>query len=62
MAIGSGSADEDDILIISLRLKSGRFESEISVPLFAAEADKRRFIDAWLGLMEAGLQCRKKGE
>lgn len=54
---------EDDVLVMSLRLKSGRFESSISVPLFASEEDKRRFVDSWLALMEAGLRCtdiRKK--
>lgn len=50
-------SDEDDVLTMSLSLKSGRFESTVSVPLRASEDDKRRFVDSWLNLMVAGLRC-----
>lgn len=49
--------DANDVLIMSLRLKSGRFESSIQIPLKSSEAAKRQFMERWLALMEAGLKC-----
>ncbi len=49
--------DEDDVLIMSLRLASGKFESSIQVPLHASDEEKKAFIDSWLTVMEAGLRC-----
>jgi hypothetical protein len=49
--------EKDDMLIMSVRLASGRFESSIQVPLFATEDEKREFVDQWCGLMLAGLKC-----
>lgn len=49
--------DEDDVLIVSCRLKSNRFESTIQIPLFAPDDDKKQFVEAWLNLMEVGLRC-----
>jgi len=54
--------DEEDILIISLRLKSNRFESTIQIPLFAPDEQKKDFVEAWLNLMEMGLKCSPKGK
>jgi hypothetical protein len=49
-------APENDTLIMSVELKSGRFSSSIEIPLFATDDAKKTFIDSWLNLMEAGLQ------
>lgn len=53
-------ADDDDVLIVTARLRSGRFESSIQVPLMAPDEEKHRFIDAWMTLMEAGVRCGPK--
>lgn len=52
--------EEDDSLILSVRLASGRFESSIQVPLFATDAEKEAFVDAWMKLMEAGVRCGRE--
>lgn len=49
--------DEDDILIMSLRLKSNKFESTIQIPLNSSEESRKNFIESWLNLMEMGLKC-----
>lgn len=49
--------ENEDILVMSIRLESGRFSSEIRVPLFANEADKERFVEQWFKMMEAGIAC-----
>lgn len=60
--------EKDDELIMSIRLKSGRFASEIQVPLFATDAERQDFVAAWFKMMEAGIRCgnehrsRTKGE
>lgn len=48
--------DEDDSLIMSIRLKSGRFESSIEVPLYATNEERKAFVAQWLNLMEAGIK------
>jgi hypothetical protein len=50
--------DRDDILTVTIKLASGKFESSISIPLFSDDEAKKRFVDTWLALMEAGLKCR----
>lgn len=50
-------AEKNDVLIVSLRLESGRFESTVRVPLFAKYEDKQEFVDRWLLLMESVLKC-----
>lgn len=50
-------AQEDDSIIMSIKLKSGRFESSIEVPLFATDEERKEFVNQWLNLMEAGLRC-----
>jgi hypothetical protein len=49
--------DKDDILTVTMKLASGKFESSISVPLFADKEAKQRFVESWLDLMVAGLKC-----
>jgi hypothetical protein len=53
-------AEEDDVLIMSLHLKSGRFESRIEIPLISSDEAKQGFIESWLSLMAAGLKCSSK--
>jgi hypothetical protein len=48
--------DEEDTVILAVRLKSGRFESSIECPLFASDKERQNFVDAWLKMMEAGLK------
>ena len=50
-------ADEGDILIMTVKLASGKFESTIQIPLFASEDSKQQFVEAWLNLMQMGLKC-----
>lgn len=52
--------DKDDTLIMSIRLKSNRFESTIEIPLYSSEGERQAFIEQWLVLMQAGLQCAKQ--
>ncbi len=55
--------DDDDELQMTVKLKSGRFESSISIPLMSPDEAKREFIDQWMTLMIAGLRCSpKRGE
>lgn len=48
---------EDDSIILSIRLASGRFESSIQVPLFVTDEERAQFVDNWLNMMEAGIKC-----
>lgn len=48
--------DENDTIIMSIKLRSGRFESLIEVPLYSDDQDKKNFIEQWLLMMEAGLK------
>lgn len=56
-ALKSVIEDKDDVLTVTMKLASGKFESSISVPLFADLNAKQRFIESWLDLMAAGLKC-----
>jgi len=46
---------EEEILVIEVYLRSRRFESKIQIPLHSPQEEKKKFIDRWLALMEAGL-------
>ena len=46
---------KEDGIILSVKLKSGGFESSLEVPVSATEDERDRFVMAWLKLMEAGL-------
>jgi len=54
---GKQMDDKDDYLVVSIKLTSGKFDSSISIPLFADEDAKKAFIDAWLVLIEAGIKA-----
>jgi hypothetical protein len=47
---------EDDTVIMSIRLKSGKFHGEIEVPLYASKEERETFVEQWLLMMEAGLK------
>ena len=50
-------APERDRLIVSARLASGKFTSEMSIPLFGTtDAEKDDFMCKWLGMIESALQ------
>lgn len=51
--------EESDDLILSVKLANGHFESSIRLPLHAADTEKKAFVDAWLDLMQAGIQVGK---
>lgn len=36
-------------------LSNNHFESQVSIPLFSTDEQKQEFIEAWLVLMQAGL-------
>ena len=50
-------SEEIEVVVASIHLKSGRFQSSVELPLNCSETEKRRFIEAWLALMAAGLKC-----
>ena len=54
---GEGIAEEDDVIILSVRLRSNRFEGSIQMPLFASDEERAVFVDSWFKMMEAGLRC-----
>lgn len=45
-----------DAIVLSCRLKSGLFESQIEVPLYATREEMDRFVMAWLGMMDQGIK------
>lgn len=45
-----------DAIVLSVRLKSGGFESHIEVPVHATRAEIDKFMSAWLELMDAGIK------
>lgn len=49
--------DQADAVIVTVRLRSGRFESSIEVPLFCSKGERDAFVEAWLLLMVAGINC-----
>ena len=60
----STSEDNEEVLVITARLKSGRFESSIQIPLMSSSKQEQDvFVESWLALMAAGIKCgsaRKK--
>ena len=50
------AADDTDAIILSCRLKSGKFESSIEVPLYATQAEMNDFAKRWLDMMHAGIK------
>lgn len=51
--------DDSDTLVMSVKLRSGRFESTIEVPLFASENEAKAFVEQWMELMKMGLSLGK---
>jgi len=51
-----------EVVVMTVRLKSGRFESSVELPLNCSDAEKKRFVESWLALMSAGLQCGLSSE
>lgn len=56
MPVPSLIDDKDDVVIVSIQLKSGKFNSTIQVPLYATEERKREFVESWLSLMGMALK------
>ena len=54
--VAKAEIDQDDCIILSIKLKSGRFEGTIQVPLYATDKERESFVDQWLRMMESGLQ------
>lgn len=50
------TSDENDSIILSCRLKSGKFESSIEVPLYATQAEMNEFAAQWLQMMYLGVK------
>lgn len=44
-----------DIIVLSVRLKSGQFESSIEMPTNASPARRDECVRQWLGMMQSGL-------
>lgn len=58
----SGPVDpsKPDSIILSVRLRSGKFESSIEVPMYATPAEMREFAMTWLQLMDQGIKLGQK--
>ena len=52
--------DENDAIILSCRLKSGKFESSIEVPMYASQEEMNEFALRWLSMMDAGIKIGQK--
>lgn len=48
-----------DFIILSCRLHSGRMESSVQIPLDVDEAQRDKFVAAWVKMME---QCVAAGK
>lgn len=48
--------EKPDSIIVSIKLRSGKFEGSIEVPLYATKQEREDFIDQWLHMMEIGLK------
>ena len=46
-----------DTVIISVKLRSGAFESTIEVPIGATKAEFDQFKRSWLAMMMAGIEA-----
>jgi hypothetical protein len=53
--------DKPDSIIMSVRLRSGKFESSIEVPMYATPSEMKEFVMAWLQLMEHGIKIGQGG-
>lgn len=50
-------APEQDRLIVSARLASGKFSSEISIPLLGTTTEQKdQFMQRWIELIETGFR------
>ena len=52
--------DDNDAIILSCRLKSGKYESSIEVPLYATKEEMNEFTLRWLSMMDAGIKIGQK--
>ena len=41
---------------LSVRLTDDRFESKVVIPLDATDDERQDLVDAWIGLMDAGVK------
>ncbi len=58
----SSPADQSkpDSIILSVRLRSGKFESSIEIPMYSTPAEMREFATTWLQLMDQGIKLGQK--
>lgn len=47
----SDEEGKTDVVILSVALQSGRFKSEMKVPLFGDPAEKQKAVEAWCDFM-----------
>ncbi|MCW1844199.1 hypothetical protein [Prosthecomicrobium hirschii] len=47
-------SDQTDTVILSVSLESGRFKTELRVPLFGAPADTERAMGQWVQFIQTG--------
>ncbi len=52
--------EKEEVLVITARLESGKFESTIRIPLNSSEQQQKEFIESWLALMATGLKLGSK--
>lgn len=48
--------DRTDVVVLSVSLESGRFKSEMRVPLFGEPEDKQKAVEAWCDFMTAAFR------
>jgi hypothetical protein len=50
------SEEQTDIVVLSVALQSGRFKTELRVPLFGAPAEKEDAVKDWLTFIETAFR------
>lgn len=53
----AGEADTPVFIELTIRLSNGHFSSSLTLPLDATDDERRKFVDAWLAMMDAGIKC-----
>lgn len=51
--------EKTDAIMLSVKLRSGGFESSIEVPVDASKSEMDEFVSSWLKMMEMGLKLAK---
>lgn len=53
---------EKDLVVLSVSLSSGKFESIIRYPIDTPEEDIKELVSSWIRMSQAALKCGKDSE